>query len=329
MYKIASPTGVAVSIPSDISEDHPYFLQDQLQEANRYLKEEGYVVLRGLIPASLCDQAMQSVQADLKPYRGYLYRQTTQDPERHTFNERGFIMNPVLNMQDVPTASLGNFRQCSLEILTSAGVQAFTKLHFGEPGKLMQSMFFQGNTATWAHQDTYYLDGEEIGSMVAGWFALEDIQPGAGRFYVYPRSHLIDIKKHGGDFDIAFNHQRYKGLIVNLLSKSDVECVAPALRKGDVLFWNSKTIHGSLPTTQPEYSRSSFTGHYIPESSRFLQFQSRFRGQKLKPYNGMLVHHPKSLDDPMRKAVLAFETTFPKTYRLAKQVAIKTVVSLR
>jgi ectoine hydroxylase-related dioxygenase (phytanoyl-CoA dioxygenase family) len=46
----------------------------------------------------------------------------------------------------------------------------------------------KGNPETWAHQDTYCLDAEELGRMTAAWIALEDSHPGAGRFYVYPGS---------------------------------------------------------------------------------------------------------------------------------------------
>jgi len=35
-----------------------------------------------------------------------------------------------------------------------------------------------------------YLDAEEIGRMTAAWVAVEDIAPDAGRFFVYPKSHL-------------------------------------------------------------------------------------------------------------------------------------------
>lgn len=268
MYATTSPTGASVSIPADVSEDHNYFTSSEMSQATGYLREYGYVVLRGLVSRSACQAAQSAVAEELSRYRGYLYRQTTSHPEVHDFNEQRFVMNPILNVQDVPSAALPRFHSSALEILTSDGVQQFLRTHFDEPGKLVQSMYFHGNTATGAHQDTYYLDAENIGTMVAGWFALEDIQPGAGRFYVYPTSHRIDVQKNGGDFDIAFNHNRYKTLIIELIDKYGLECRAPALQQGDVLFWNSKTIHGSLGTTQPQFSRSSFTAHYIPESDR-------------------------------------------------------------
>ena len=118
---------------------------------------------------------------------------------------------------------------------------------------------------------------------------------GAGRFYVYPGSHRIDMEKNGGNFDIAFNHEQYKQLVLDVIDKFDLKCRAPALRKGDVLFWSGKTIHGSLETTTPELSRSSFTAHYIPAKTRFLQFQKRIKTLNLSTINGMQVHTAKDL----------------------------------
>jgi phytanoyl-CoA hydroxylase len=128
-----------------------------------------------------------------------------------------------------------------------------------EPGKLMQSMYFDGNPVTWPHQDTYSLDAEEIERMTAAWGAVEDIAPGAGRFFVYPKSHLIDRANNGGDFDIAFRHERYKGLLRHVIRDQGPVCQAPALSRGAALFWAATTIHGSLRTTDPTRSRHSFT----------------------------------------------------------------------
>jgi len=327
MYEIQGPAGEILSIPADRSEDEAYFTPGQLHEAQDYLEEYGYTVIRGLIPRERCLAVNATVGDELAAYQGHLYRQTTANPELHVFNDRGFLMNPIQNVQDVPTAQLGRFRSTALDILAHENVQGLLDVLFDEPGKLVQSMYFQGNTATWAHQDTYYLDAEEIGTMVAGWFALEDIRPGAGRFFVYPKTHRVDIEKNGGDFDIAFNHERYKKFIVDLVHRLGLRCAAPALEQGDVLFWNAKTIHGSLETRQPEHSRASLTAHYIPESARFVQFQSRIKALNLRSYNGMQVNHPKSLDSVSQRVILNIETTFPRSFRLAKKVAVKLVTS--
>jgi phytanoyl-CoA hydroxylase len=161
--------------------------------------------------------------------------------------------------------------------------------------------------------------------MAAAWIAVEDIDPGAGRFYIYPRSHRIDMAKNGGNFDIAFNHQRYKQLVIDLINKFSLECRAPALRKGDVLFWAAKTIHGSLSTTRPERSRASFTSHFIPASKPFLQFQSRVKTLSLRDVNGVAVHHPKDQNELKNRLIASVEGRWPKTFQTAKRLMVKLV----
>jgi len=324
-YAIADAAGRKIKIPATAAEDDAYFTAGQTDEIRRHYEENGYVVVRGLIPRALCAEAMRRFQAEVKPYKSFIYRQTTGNPEKHVFTTHGFVLNPILNMQSLDRRKFPRFRETALEVITHPNAQAVAAAILGEPGKLVQSMYFEGNPSTWAHQDTYYLDAERIGGMTAAWFAVEDIAPGAGRFYVYPKSHLVDMQKNGGDFDIAFHHDRYKKLVVDVIQRHNLKCKAPALQQGDVLFWHSKTMHGSLETTQPRHSRSSFTAHYIPDSARFLQFQSRIRGLSLSEIGGIRVHSPKDLNRASRRLMFWVETTFPGAFRAAKKLAIKAV----
>jgi phytanoyl-CoA hydroxylase len=238
MFSINTPTGEQISIPSTIDEDAPYFTTSELDQAVAYYREQGYVVLRNCSPEDACILAQRAFVEQVKPYEGYLYRQTGGNPEKNRFNDRSFVMNPILNVQDVPSATLGIFREASLTAICSDNTRNFLTKLFGEAPKLVQSMYFEGNSQTWPHQDTYYLDSEAIGTMAGAWYAVEDIEPGAGRFFIYPKSHLIEMGKNGGDFDVAFNHNRYKELIFDVIKKHKLECKAPALRRGDVLFWH-------------------------------------------------------------------------------------------
>jgi hypothetical protein len=88
-----------------------------------------------------------------------------------------------------------------------------------------------------------------------------------------------------------------------------------------VLFWAAKTIHGSLHTTEPTRSRRSFTAHFIPDRSRFLQFQSRVKPLKTDLVNGMRVNHSKA----GIRAVLFVEICFRRTFQFTKRTAIKLV----
>lgn len=186
-------------------------------------------------------------------------------------------------------------------------------------------MYFEENKHTPAHQDTYYLDAERIGDLTACWFALEDIVPGAGRFFVCPGSHKIEVGKNQGKFDSAFHLENYKNWILQTINQTGLSYHAPALAKGDVLFWNSKTIHGSLETTLDGSSRRSFTGHYTPESSRFLQFQTRIRRLSIETVNGMSVHKPKDMTKTSTRSVMWLEVNLPQAFQLARKIAMKLV----
>jgi phytanoyl-CoA hydroxylase len=287
---------------------------------------EGYVVVRELVAGELCARARAAFAAEVKPYTGHLYRQTTSHAERHVFTDHGYLLNPILNIQSLRQSRFPRFRAAGLAILTDPGLQRAAAAILGERGKIVQSMYFEGNSTTWAHQDAYYLDSADPGGMLGAWIALEDIAPGAGRFYVYPKSHLIDIAPNRGELDIAFHHDRYKQHVLDVIAAHGLTRRAPALRRGDVLFWSAKTIHGSLETTEPQHSRSSITVHLISTSSEFLQFQRRRRRLALATINGVQVHLPKNQNAWGPRALLWLEATLPGTFQLAKRAAIKLIL---
>lgn len=326
LFTIEAPTGEEIQIPVSVDESNDVYLHLKTDaEIRKYYDDNGYVIVRNLIPHELCDQARAYFEQEVKPYDGYIYRQASANPEKHKFTKSNFMVNSILNVQSVNKSLFPHFRESGIKILTDNKIKYILKVLMDDDPKLVQSMYFEGNPATWAHQDSYYLDSSELGRMVAAWVAVEDIQPGAGRFYVYPTSHKIDLQKNGGDFDVAFHHDRYKQLIKDIIKKFNLECKAPVLRKGDVFFWHGKTIHGSMVTAQPQYSRSSFTGHYIPEKTQFLQFQSVIKPMQLDKVNGINVNFPKDLNKFKNRVILKIETTFPKSFQFAKKVAIKMV----
>lgn len=322
MFWIPSPSGEPVGIPESSEEDRPYF-RTLDAAALEYLSSEGYVVIRGLADPQACAAIRQSFSDEVKSYSGFLYRQATARAERNELNEHGHVMNPLLNLQDLDRRRFAGLRRRSLDVFTSRGLVSSLHRVFDEDPKLVQSMYFEGNSETWAHQDTYYLDSERIGTMVAAWIALEDIHPGAGRFFVYPRSHQIDIRKNGGDFDIAFHHDRYKALIVEVIRSHALQLRAPALRCGDVLFWSSRTIHGSLRTQGTTRTRQSLTAHYIPRSHRFLSLQSFIKPLSLSEHNGVQVHCPKDQGRLQNRVTLLVESHLPGPFYLAKRLAVK------
>lgn len=320
-----APDGAEMAVPIDVSGDSPYFPFGYYatSELRTYYDDNGYVIVRGAIEKSLCDEVSRSFSSEIKSYRGPLYRQTTGLAEANDFTPQGHVLNPVLNIQDLQSGAFPNFRSKGLDIIANKRVQEIICSLLDESGMIVQSMAFEGNPATWAHQDSYYLDSTSIGRMTAAWFALEDIAPGAGRFFVYPKSHRMLMGKNSAELDYAYHHQNYKDSILDILRANGLKCRAPALEKGDILFWNSMTVHGSLDTTTPTASRRSLTAHYVPASTGLLQFQKRERQLQLATINGMAVHCPKSQERFLNRLVLSIAYRFPGPFKAIKRLAIK------
>src|SRR6266850_272000 len=85
VYPIADFSGRRIEIPVAEEDDYRYFVLDQAEEIRKYYGENGYVVVRGLLPRGLCDRAHASFEVEVKPFGGFIYRQASANPERHVF----------------------------------------------------------------------------------------------------------------------------------------------------------------------------------------------------------------------------------------------------
>lgn len=301
----------------------PSFSPHDSDALRRYFEAQGYVVVRGLVPAASCDAARASFASELRPFRGHIYRQTTAAAERHVLSPQGYVLNPILNLQDLSTRFFPEFKRAALEVLTEPAVQAIARNLTGVGAVVVQSMYFDGNPNTQAHQDCYYIDSSRQGALLSAWIALEDIAVGAGRFFVYPGSHRLLLPRNSGSLNLAFSDQGYHPRILDEVRANGLECHAPALRKGDVLFWAACTIHGSLKTLEPQCSRSSITMQIIPADTQLVHFQALTRRLRVRQINGASVHHPKDQDRLRYRALLWAESWFPTPFRLVKRLAIR------
>jgi phytanoyl-CoA hydroxylase len=127
-------------------------------------------------------------------------------------------------------------------------------------------MLFDANTETPPHQDWWYLDSIPNGQLQSSWIALEDIHEDAGRFYVVPGSQLVRLHRIDGR---NLSHTAWLARIRQYVDENRNQVLAPALNKGDVLFWNSRLIHGALPTKNAMYSRKSLTAQFLPSHLHF------------------------------------------------------------
>jgi hypothetical protein len=119
LYRIADFSGRKIEVPVAEEDDYPYFVLDQAADIRKYYNENGYVVVRGLLPRGLCDRATASFEAEVKPYGGFIYRQASANPERHVFTNQGFMVNTILNVQSLDRRHFAGFRQAGLDLKPS------------------------------------------------------------------------------------------------------------------------------------------------------------------------------------------------------------------
>jgi phytanoyl-CoA hydroxylase len=329
MIELLTPNKLKVSVPENINEDKtPRFtVNNEMQDAVNYYLNNGYVIFSNCVPKENCDHLRELWDKNIKTFKGKIYRQTTAKAEKNYFNENNWVMNPVLNLQSLNPNLFGDLRdEVDNKVFSNPSICEALKSILGEKPKIVQSMYFEGNSATWEHQDTYYLDSEKIGMMTAGWLALEEIQVDAGRFFICPESHKIDLGKHDTSHNIADNHDKYIQQVVSIIKSKNMPIKAPYMDAGDVLFWNSRTIHGSLDSQSANFSRSSITMHAIPQSHKLLQFHSRKIELQVDDLRNSLIYRPKDQSKFKNKLIFFIESNFSSIFYWLKKQAIKLMI---
>ncbi len=223
---------------------------------------EGWYVARRAIPEALVRGLVARFQQDAKPCPDPQLRQSTR-VEPHDLDDFGFMKKPLLNPHLGKNEKLGEFRAAILDLACSvAMLEALAAITLRPRHVLLQIMMFE-QSSTPPHQDWVYLDSFPQGCLTAAWVALEDISPEATRFFIVPGSQ---------DFDQDFPPEwfkkplRYhKAMTEVVQTRYDDRVTIPEMHAGDVLFWNSRIIHGSLEGTDPSRSRLSLAIHYIPD----------------------------------------------------------------
>lgn len=310
-----SPRQLVLQHPRGTTNIEPYPAPEDAAAFRQWFEREGYVVVRNAVPAALCESGVNAFRREVLPDRlGFFERHASGRYERHVLTETGFMKYPIMNLQDLSEKKYPAFRRTGLDLLTQPRIQQAVEALCGEPGRLVHTMYFDGNQTTWAHRDGHYIDSGQAGKMIGVWVAAEDIHPEAGRFFVLPRSHLMKVPGESGDP----NGDEYKARMAEFVRHGPLDCLSPVLRQGDMLMWNSMVIHGSLPTTDQRHSRRSFTAHYVPCSH---QYQWNVRSQASR--KSVIVNQVEVIlhrDDSTwwRRARSAVRSGLPRVYGLAQ-----------
>ncbi|MEL6927856.1 MAG: phytanoyl-CoA dioxygenase family protein [Cyanobacteria bacterium J06600_6] len=235
--------------------------QDQKAIAS-YYQEHGYVVVNRLLDEAKIDRFL-TVYESVKRSPYFVFNtQDTHLPSTPQLTPEGLLQNSMLNPSQLrffPQFS-GAIKACLYDEAVSQVLQGISE---ATEHIMWQNMFFDRSTGTIEHQDHYYLDTNPASHLIAAWYALEDIHPDSGCFFVMAGSHQGEVITRGSvsNFD---DHNDYRHQMQGLIERSSYEKINCTLKKGDVLFWHPYTVHGANANSNPFLSRKSFTCHFYP-----------------------------------------------------------------
>ena len=232
------------------------------------LNQNGYSIIRSMIPGELCQQVIKFFNNDVKVYEGNILRFPTYAQEANKFDSFGHVKNRIAELQSINKPTLENFISACFNVVINQRMLEEISSFFGEEPAAGQTFYFESNNGrTLAHQDLFYIPNTIDRTMTA-WIALEDINPAAGGLYVYPESHRLEraIELAGNRKTDFKDEVRYLGELRRTIKTFDLRMEVPQMNMGDVILFDGVLIHGSLQTQQPEYSRNSITGHFLPLS---------------------------------------------------------------
>jgi len=225
-----------------------------------YFNEHGYVIFKQIVDKD-------DISILLKSFKNFLLT-NGKFFSQSNHNWRSTLNN--IDEFDLLKLSIENFTSLILEpkfaeagrnILLSENIKNCLSQVSGldEDFCMWQSMLFDKSVGTVDHLDSWYLDTDPRGHLIAAWVALEDIDGQGGSFHVYSGSH-----KNVNDEWKNYNHDQFIQWI--LKAKKKYSKIPMHLKKGDVLLWHPNLIHGSSDQEVNGFSRKSLTAHYHPIS---------------------------------------------------------------
>lgn len=246
------------------------FTIDNATGIKEYYQSQGYVVIKNLLSHEKIDNFIKQYEKIKRNKLFIYYSQSVHLPLRPKITPEGFIEESMQNAHNLKF--FPGFSKAILKCLIDQKISEGLSIVSGSSNHtIWQTMFFDRSTGTVEHQDHYYLDTNPPGNLIGTWYALEDIHPDSGCFFVVPGSHkgqVINRKnsssKQEGVEALAPDHDEMRRKIMNLIREKNYEYKSFPLEKGDVLLWHPYTIHGAFTNNNPQFSRKSFTVHFHP-----------------------------------------------------------------
>lgn len=244
--------------------------------------KDGYVILRGAIPAHLLDAAGTDLD---RAYQGGFAALMFQCL---SLNPNDIFWRPDINAKPAKALDLHWHSEGIRDLIFAPAIVEFLHLIFERKPLASQSLGFLRGSGQPAHQDTAYVVYSHARRFAASWIALEDVTEGAGELLYYPGSHefpdfvygerykslheAMRMNVAGGNSLRDAEEQHGQGLIRQAEHRRMAEHRLLA-KAGDVLIWHADLAHGGKPISNNATRRSVVT-HYCPADVAPLSFEA-------------------------------------------------------
>ncbi len=226
---------------------------------NSSFQENGYYIFSKIFSDHEIDPLIKELyKIRSKKYKPNFSSQATHRIIPFSFDKYGYLSESILGF--TRQWNIRNLARSGREILLGYKIKKILNKVFPQFKDFVQqnNMLFDKSMETIDHIDSWYLDTHPKGYLVGAWIALEDIHPDCGPFRVYPGSHKkIDPYRLQN-----LNHNEFIEEISKI--KKGYKAKELILKKGDVVIWDSRLIHGASKVKDASLSRKSLTSHYYP-----------------------------------------------------------------
>lgn len=209
-----------------------------IAEIQNCLKEDGYVLLRGFLDSVQVRDASTSVQTFLsQKFKG----------------KRGVLLTGCKEVTHSAVMS---------KVTEAPALHGLFRKFFRAPARCFDTKWLRSTACgqfTTAHSDAFFFRGHLHTQMYTCWIPLGDVDYGDGPLVLCPGSHKVR----------GYERFRPDELPTGLhlfLRQPSTHWVTTSFKAGDVVIFDIKTVHASLPNTNAS-SRISVDTRWLPVSS--------------------------------------------------------------
>lgn len=241
---------------------------DVLTQIQKQYWTEGFVIIRDVLDPGLIEGLVTGIDKQLVPYRGDLPRHLGVDTplQPNRFTDDGLILNSVMNPHALDVPALAEFTAAFWRLVSSAELgRCLLSLAGQLDYQIFQGILFFVCLRTEAHIDSFSGDMWPRGGACTLWIPLEDVGDSSGPPFVFSYKQLSDLAMEFGVDSDVWDHAnpnylascRYADELKRLIAARDLKPTPILAGPGDVVIWNSLTVHGSMPAPSPVRSRRS------------------------------------------------------------------------